>query len=375
MTAYVLRRAPRLAHEATAFWAGMLAFGLSAVCVLAVLSHGLGRGGLAGPSAVLGLSLVTAVLPGALQLAAAAAASRGERPAPAWRPVIAATLALLVLAPALGPLLALPAPAVALVALQLPAASLLANVRGELIGSGRQAAAGGSLALEAAGRLVAGIPLGLAWGSSGLAAALLIASAGALLAARPAAFARPGAAGGPLAATLVPVGLVVLLTNADLLLASRALGPQADLFDASAVPAKGVFLALFAASWLAVPTARDLHGRALLRPALLTVGGGALLTAALVAFGPLVELLLGRGAPEPSLLILLGFAMAFAAGASVCVNMLVARGVRPWTGAALATLAIVALALLDPAPIEFAAGVMGAQALAFLAGLRLLWRS
>jgi hypothetical protein len=373
MTAYVLRRAPRLAHGATVFWTGMLAFGLSAVCVLAVLSQELGRGGLAGPSAVLGLSLVTAVLPGALQLGAAAAASRGERPGLPWRPVITATLALIVLAPALGPLLALPALAVALVALQLPAASLLASVRGELIGSGRQAAAGASLALEAAGRLLAGVPLGLAWGSSGLAAALLIASAAALVVARPSSC--RGQSSERLAATLVPVGLVVLLTNADLLLAGRALGPQADLFDASAVPAKGVFLALFAASWLVVPDARERHGRALLRPALLTVAGGALLTAALVAFGPLVELLLGRGEPEPSLLILLGLAMAFAAGASVCVNMLVARGVRPWTGAALAALAIVTLALLDPAPIEFAAGVMGAQALAFLAGLRLLWRS
>jgi hypothetical protein len=367
---------PALARRTAVFWGGTLAFGLSSVAVLAVLSHRLGEGGLAGPTTVLALSLVLAVLPGAVQLrvAAAAAARSGLSPVP-WLAVGGLTLALLALAPALAYPLAVPAEAFALVALQLPAAVVLATRRGLLIGSGRLSAAGASLALEALGRLLAGVWLGVELGTTGLALAVgvatLLALAGTPGGGRPAAL--RGASVTTLGHTLLAVGMIVLLTNVDLLLAQRTLGSAgADSYDVAAVPAKAVFLMLFAATWLAVGAAHT--GRlGPFGPPLATVSLGVLLTGALLGLRPLIAAVLGRGEPDALLLAVLGLAMALAGAASVACSMAVARGrARPWPPAAAAVGVIALVSLLHPSPLGFAAAVLVANAGALLAGLRLL---
>ena len=59
------------------FWTSTIAVNVSTVVVLAVLSHSTLEGGLAAVSAVLGLSLIAAIAPGALQLRAATDVAAG----------------------------------------------------------------------------------------------------------------------------------------------------------------------------------------------------------------------------------------------------------------------------------------------------------
>jgi arabinofuranan 3-O-arabinosyltransferase len=350
---------------AVLFWSGTLAVNASTVAVLAVLSHHRAEGGLPDAAVVLGLSLVTAVAPGAVQLRAAADAASGRRSLRApWRLVAPVSGGLVLSAPLIAWALSIPTVAALLVGLQLPVALALAVRRGELIGNRRFGAAGANLMVDAGGRLVAGIALGLTLGAAtGIAAALLLATliALAVLWERGSTPLTEGLASS--AAALASVGL---LANADLLLAPRVLGHAgADRFDVAALPAQGIFLALFAASWLAVPGARDrVRARRALAPVALTLLVGALGAMLLLALRPVVAALLDRPEPSVALLAPLALAKAMIGATAVAVNVAVARGARrPWSAPLIGALLIAAAAaLVAPGPQALALLVLAAQA-------------
>jgi arabinofuranan 3-O-arabinosyltransferase len=353
------------------FWSGTLAVNAATVAVLAVLSHRRAAGGLPGASVVLGLSLVTAVAPGAVQLRAAAdtAAGRPALRAP-WRLAAPAAAALVLSAPLIAWAVSIPTAAAVLVGLQLPMAIALAVPRGALIGSRRFAAAGANLMVDAGGRLVAGIALGLALGAAtGIAAALLVATllALAVLWDREAGATKPIEGLASSAAALAAVGL---LANADLLLAPRVLGDAgAERFDVAALPAQGIFLVLFAASWLAVPGARHRAGATALHPVALTLLAGAVGAMLLMALRPVVAALLDRPQPSVGLLAPLALAKAMIGATAVAVNVAVARSARrPWRAPLIATLLLAGTAALaTPGPEGLAFLVLAAQAAALVA--------
>lgn len=164
------------------FWTSTLAVNASTVAVVAFLSHHQVSGGLPEASAVLALSLVIAVAPGALQLRAAADVAEAQpTPRPPWRLFGPLSVGLLLLAPLVAWAVSIPVIAAVLVALQLPPAVALSVCRGELIGSRRFGAAGLNLSVDAIVRLVAGVGLGLLWGATGIAAALALATLVALV--------------------------------------------------------------------------------------------------------------------------------------------------------------------------------------------------
>lgn len=361
------------------FWVSTIAVNASTVAVLAVLSRHNLDGGLAALSAVLSLSLVIAVAPGALQLRAASDVAGGQpTPRPPWRLFGPLSLALLLFAPLIALAVSIPMAAAVLLALQLPPAVALSVCRGELIGSRRFGAVGGNLMIEALVRLVAGIALGLLWGPSGIAAGLALATVTALAAV----WHRHQLGAPALSETVVASGLALasvgLLANLDLLLAPRALGQTgADRFDAAALAAQGIFLALFAASWIAVPGAIERAGTkaAALRPLALTLLLGVFGTLLLLPLRPLVGEILGRESPAVVILLPLALSKAMAGATAVAVSVAVARGVRrPWSAPLLASIALVVVsAVLHPGVDLLALLVLGCQSLALLlATMRML---
>ncbi len=361
------------------FWLSALAVGSDDLRGPRALSPHLPAGGLAAVSAVLGLSYVLAVPPGAIQLRAAAAAAspRRELGLKPPRALLATAAALVVASPLLARALEVPTAAAALAGVQLPLAAALGSGRGTLIGRRRLRSAAASLQIDAACRLCAGVALGIAWGASGVALALVLATLVPLL----------GSARGRLQRALAPdrrstaspysegstlsymlaMSAIVLLTNIDVLLAPRVLGRAADSYAVASLPAKGIFFALFAASWLAVsfainaPTRREV-----LRPAVATLALGLVGAAAVLAGRPLLPLLFGRGEPPTAVLVPLAIAMACAGTTGVVVAMAVARGARRvWAGPFAASLGLAVVALLfRPDARGLALDVLAAQLVA-----------
>ncbi len=362
------------------FWTSTIAVNVSTVVVLAVLSHSTLEGGLAAVSAVLGLSLIAAIAPGALQLRAATDVAAGSpAPRPPWRIFGPLTLALVAAAPLIAWAVSIPAIAAVVLALQLPPAVALAVRRGKLIGSRRFGAVGASFMIDAGVRLVAGAGLGLLWGATGIAAGLTLATLAAL------AFAWDGdrlgarALGADVVASVLALGSVGLLANLDLLLAPRVLGSGADAFDVAALAAQAIFLALFAASWVAVPGAIERARSVLLalRPVALTLLLGLLAIAIVVALRPLIAAILDRPDPELAILVPLAVAKAMAGATAVAVNVAVARGLRaPWAAPLFASIALIAVAAaLEPDGAALALIVLAAQGVALaLAGAQMLSR-
>lgn len=362
------------------FWIGTLGLNASTVAVLAVLSTHDVRGGLPGISAVLALSLVMAVVPGALQLRAAAdTAERLRAPRVPWGVFMPICLLVLLAAPLVAWGASIPLVSGIIVALQLPPAIALSVYRGDLIGRRDFGAAGANLLIDATVRLLAGIVLGLAWGPTGVAAALVLATLAALAAVRGRAVLGAPAAGMPLLASGLALAAVGLLANVDLLLAPRILGHAgADRFDVAALPAQGIFVALFAASWIAIPGARARAQtmREALSPvaSTLILGGAAALL--LLALRPVIGALLGRPDPAASILLPLGIAKAMAAACAVSVNVAVARGLRrPWLAPLAATALLTLFAvIMQPGAVTLAYVVLSGEAAALLvATVRMLF--
>ena len=368
---------------AVLFWLSSLAVGGATFVVLAVLSPHLPAGGLAAVSVVLGLSYVLAVPPGAIQLRAAAAASSPGRRLTLRPPrlVTGLSAALLVVSPLAAAALKIPLAAVVLASVQLPLAAALGSARGTLIGQRCLTLAAASFGIDAACRLFSGAVLGIVWGASGVAAALVLATLLALLAARPHAhLARHATSAGPtsILSYMLAVSVIVLLTNVDVLLGPRVLGAGADGYAVAALPAKGIFFALFSVSWLAVSVAVNAQtGRQLVTPAAATLGLGLSAAGAVVLARPLLPMILGRGEPPVAVLAPLALAMAVAGTTSVVVSMAVARGARrAWTAPLAAVLALATTALiLRPDGPQLALGVLLAQLAALGGGTWALLRS
>jgi hypothetical protein len=369
-----------LPAQAGLFWLGTIVFGSSSFAVLAALSHLLAPGRLAEASAVFGLAFVLAVIPSAVQLRAAALVpSGGDAGSVPWRPVLAVAVCVLVAAPVLGSVLAISPLAIALLTVQIVPAVVVGARRGVLIGNRRLSVVAANLGLDACCRLVGGVSMGYAFGGPGLAGALLVATWITMVLV-PAPKGGVGERGGsvtPFVSTMASLGMLMLLANVDVIVAPAALGPSAaGQYALAAIPAKGVFGALLAAGWLAVPRARSRRrATETLTPALFTVLVGVALAATLVVLRPVVATVLGGAAPGQKMLLVLGVAMALASGTSVCVHMAVARGARwPWPPLITAVVAVALVAAGHPTPMALATSVLAAHAAALVASLVIMAR-
>jgi hypothetical protein len=363
------------------FWASALAVGSATFAVLTVVARRPDAATLADATSLVGLTLILAVPPGALQLAVAARVARGEAvPRAPLRVGVAACACLVLAAPPLAWALSLPVAGVAAAMLYLGPALAVARDRGTAIGANRLLDAAASLGIDALVRLVAGIALALALGATGVAVAILLAPAVALAVHRTSAHARTrsasaGDAAAGLAAPALAFGALIALVNVDVLVAPRALpAGAADAYAAAAVPAKGLFFVLFALSWLTVrPAVRDGRVRSLVRPIAATLVLGLAGTGALALGRPVLEAVLDRPIAL-DVLVPVGVAMACAAAVATAGAMAVARRASPaWAAMLGATLAVAAAAVtLAPAPSGLAAGTVVAAVVALLVALRRL---
>jgi hypothetical protein len=352
------------------FSAASMAVGVAAFVVLAAIAHAGEPGTLADASAVIGLSFVLAVIPGAVQLRAAAQVAAGREPGLPHGFVAASSLALAVAAVPAAAALAVPAASLLLLAAQYAAACVASAQRGAFIGRADHGAASRSMLAEAAVRLVLGVPLAIGLGATGLAAALLLGSLGAVAVGWRSAGPVGAAPWRDVVGPAVAVGVLMLLVNADGLLVPRLLGPAAgDAYAIAALPGRGIFFALFTISWLAVPAAvRATRPQELARPLLLVLALGAAAGLTLLMVRPLLPIALGDPAPAARLLALLAAANTLAAALATVLAMSVARELRrPWDATLGATAALVAALILErPAAEGVAVLVLVAVAAALL---------
>ncbi len=374
MTAPASRTGPRRAAvdgATAAFWGASLSVGVAAFIIVAAIARSSSGGEIADASAVLSVSFVLAVVPGAIQLRAAAAAA-GPAGAPTASTVPTwlwwAAGALLLAAPLAAAALTVPAASLALLAAQFPLAGLAAVQRGTAIGRTDFGRASSSMGIEALVRVTAGVALGVAFGATGLAAALLLGTAAAaILGSRWYPGGAPMATGAVIGPALT-LGVLMLFANLDTLAAPRLLGDGADAYALAALPAKGVFFALFAASWTAVPAAaRSRTPRELLAPAGVVLALGLVATALVGLLQPLIVAILGEPEPTAELLVTLSAAMTVAATLATVLAMAVTRGAtRAWAPALIGSaLLAAALVVADPS-------VLGLGRLALLSQLLVL---
>ncbi len=302
-------------------------------------------------SAILVLSLVAAVVPGAVQIdraieSADADATRSRIRAIGARPgrAVAGFSAPVVLSTALAAFLHLDLVGATAIGVQFLPALRLSALRGMLMGSDRLASLGKSYAVEAAVRLFASCVLGIIWGEAGFGIGILLATLAALRvtsrshplladsrtdekeAAYPSI--RPALSRPSIVSSAAAIGFAVALANADLLLVSRNLPPaEADAFAAAAIPAKGIFVALFVVGWVFFAKVRknQTPGRAV-RVGVATVLAGLALTIVFVTAAPIVGALLDQPTAPTALVALLCISMAFASGTWTVVNLTLSLG-------------------------------------------------
>src|SRR5581483_380869 len=172
-------------------WFGLLAVTGSSGLVLTVLARRLSPSSFAACATVLTAGLVLAVLPGALQLRAAAAAADGQPHPPLPRRLMVAVGAVVLIG---APTIHLPLVVGPLLALLLVPLCTVAMRRGSHLGAEEFRAVGRSLAIEASCRVVLGVVAGALWGATGVAVALVCAVTVAAIATPTRAGARAGAA-------------------------------------------------------------------------------------------------------------------------------------------------------------------------------------
>jgi hypothetical protein len=357
------------------FWGGTVALGVSTVVLLAVLSRHLHHEGFAGLSALLGLLFVASLIPSGVPLRAAALAADGHPPP---RMTIKVFVLFAVPGIAVSPLIAyvlhVPVLAVDLIVAQVIAAIPLAIRRGAFIADHRFTALGVNIFIEAGSRIVLGTAGGLVYGITGLAAGLALATLVALFV-LPVAPPYVVTAHRPMTSlvdtwlTLVLLGLFVQL---DILMAPSGLSKLAvTQYDVAAVPSKGVYLLLAAASTFVFPYVRvRAQRRLVVVAAIATLALGLSITALLILSRSTIGDVLGQAAATPLLLLALGGAMSVAGATGVIVNCDVALGVaRPWPPLLLGILAIVGVWIARPSASAFATAVLAAQAGTFLISL------
>lgn len=359
-------RRRRVAGGSIVLWGGTVAIGMSTAVLLAILSrhHAVNFAAL---SALLGLSFVISLIPSGVQLRAATLAADGFA-LPRFSRRFLGTLAVagIALSPVLALVLKVPVLAVIFIVAQLVAALPLAVQRGALIGVHRFGALGSNMGLESGIRMVVGAAAGLTLGIAGLAGALALATATALvvLPRRPLdtdGVERPMTSLFNASVTLVLLGLFVQM---DVLLAPSGLTPHAaKVYDLAATPSKGVYIALLAIGSIIFPFVRlNPSRRLIVKAAGGTLALGLVVTGVLLALRHVIGIVLNQPAPSFLLLALLGGAMAVAGTTSVFINAGVARGVaRPWPPPAMGMVVMIVCWSLRPTATTFAVTFLLAQ--------------
>ena len=351
------------------FWASVVGLPAASLIVVTVLAHALPSDALPKIAVVFSLSLIGSVLPMGVQARAAADSARsggvGSLPR---KPVVWATVALVAASVPVSIVVGVGVAAVVLPSLSLGPAMAVAAIRGDLIGRGEFGRTALNNLVEVSVRLVAGIVLGLAFGADGVGASLLLCSLAALALA-PAPHERTGILRLP--AALVATTALILSVQADLLVAPRVLGGDAVDYVSASLPSKGVYLALAAGAWLAVPNVLE-HRQlgSLLRPVLVVTGAGVVLTMAMLPLTSLIGRALDRPAPSRTLLAVLGVAMACSVGSWVLLQVRLTRGADLlWVPSVTAIAVMILSSLPVVAPLGMAWAMLSGQAAALAVGL------
>jgi hypothetical protein len=279
----------------------------------------------------------------------------------------ALVLAGIVVSPLVALVLHLPVLAVGFVSAQVIVAIQLAIRRGPLIAARRFSALGGNLFLEAATRVVLCTAAGLLWGLTGLSVGLLAGTAVAWVT-------MPGRSPAtevtqrPMTTmfhTWIALALLGLLVQLDILLAPSGLSKEAATrYDLAAVPSKGVYLVLAAASTFIFPYVRvRAQKKAVVAAALATLILGLMVTASLVPLRRVIGDILGQHPATPFLLITLGVAMSIGGATGIIINGGVALGIaRLWPALVPGILGLLVAWAMRPSATVFASVVLGTQA-------------
>jgi hypothetical protein len=155
-----------------------------------------------------------------------------------------------------------------------------------------------------------------------------------------------------------------LFVQLDILLAPSGLSKEAATrYDLAAVPSKGVYLVLAAASTFIFPYVRVRAQRStVVAAALATLLLGVVVTAALVPLRHLIGEILGQHPATPFLLISLGLAMSIGGATGIVINGGVALGVaRLWPPLLPGIAGLLVAWALRPSATVFAGVVLGLQ--------------
>jgi len=348
-------------------WAGTSAIGVSTVLLLAVFSRH-HHEDFSGLSTLFALFFVASLIPSGVPLRSAALAIDGAEP-PRMTAIQLGGLVLagIILSPLVAYMLHLPVLAVGFVAAQVIVAIHLAIRRGPLIAARRFSALGGNLFLESAARVLLCTSAGLVWGLNGLSAGLTAATAVAWLTVpgrSPASEVKQR----PMTTmfnTWIALALLGLFVQLDILLAPTGLTKEgATRYDLAAVPSKGVYLVLAAASTFIFPYVRvRAQRRTVIAAALATLTLGVLVTAVLVPLRGVIGQILGQHPATPYLLITLGVAMSIGGATGIVINGGVALGLaRLWPPLLPGILGLLVAWGLRPSANVFATVFLGAQA-------------
>jgi hypothetical protein len=348
-------------------WAGTTSIGVSTVLILAVLSRHHHQG-FSGLSTLFSLFFIASLIPAGIPLRAAALAVDGAQPLRMTaRHLGALVLAGIVVSPLVAFVLHLPVLAVGFVSAQVIVAIQLAIRRGPLIAARRFSALGGNLFLEAATRVVLCTAAGLLWGLTGLSAGLLAGTAVAWVT-MPARSPATEVTQRPMTTmfhTWIALALLGLLVQLDILLAPSGLSKEAATrYDLAAVPSKGVYLVLAAASTFIFPYVRvRAQRKAVIAAALATLILGLMVTASLVPLRRVIGDILGQHPATPFLLITLGVAMSIGGATGIIINGGVALGIaRLWPALVPGILGLLVAWAMRPSATVFASVVLGTQA-------------
>jgi hypothetical protein len=349
-------------------WGGTIAIGGSTVVVLAALSHHLHHSGFTNVSTLFGLFFVASLIPSGVPLRAAALEVDG---APPMHLTTRQYLLMAAAGAAVSPLIALalhlPVLAIVLVSAQVILAIPLSIKRGSLIAVHRFDAMGGNLFVEAGARTALGTIGGLLWGMNGVAAGLAAATAVALVCVprQRTVVTRVQRRMTSMLHTWLALVLLGLFVQLDVLVAPRALTRSAAThYDLAALPSKGVYLVLLAASTLIFPYVR-VHARrkVVLLVAAATLVLGLLITTGLGVSRGIIGAVLGQNAASLSLLVALGAAMSVAGAIGIVINGGIALGVaRPWPPLLLGIACLMVCSLFGLTAAAFGVVVLSVQA-------------
>jgi hypothetical protein len=292
--------------------------------------------GFAGLSTLFGLLFVASLIPSGIPLRAAALIVDGSQPLRLRaRHFVGLGLFGAACSPLVAIALRLPVLAVIFVAAQILVALQLAIRRGSLIAERRFSAMGVNLLLEGGSRIVLGTAAGLLWGMTGLAAAIAVTTAIAMVTV-PVHEVHSGAVPRPITSMLhtwLALVLLGLFVQLDVLLAPSGLSRvAANLYDLAAVPSKGIYLLLAAVSTFIFPHVRvHARSRTVVLAALATLGLGIAATGALLPLRHFVSQIVGQNIASAGLLAILGVSMSLAGATGIVIYGGIALGVaRPW---------------------------------------------